>query len=42
MSNPQIRTIIEQAKENYVTNFRRGTRTGGGIPTMDQAEAGMQ
>lgn len=42
MSNPQIRTIIEQAKENYITNFRRGTRTGGGIPTMDQVEAGMQ
>lgn len=42
MSNPQIRTIIEQAKENYIANFRRGTRTGGGIPTMDQAEAGMQ
>jgi hypothetical protein len=42
MSNPQIRTIIDQAKENYIANFRRGTRTGGGIPTMDQAEAGMQ
>ena len=42
MANPQIRTIIEQAKENYIANFRRGTRTGGGIPTMDQAEAGMQ
>jgi hypothetical protein len=42
MANPQIRTIIEQAKENYITNFRRGTRTGGGIPTMDQVEAGMQ
>jgi hypothetical protein len=42
MANPQIRTIIDQAKENYIANFRRGTRTGGGIPTMDQAEAGMQ
>jgi hypothetical protein len=42
MTNPQIRSIIEQAKENYVNNFRRGTRTGGGIPTMDQVEAGMQ
>ena len=40
-SNPQIRSIIEQAKQDYTNNFRRGTRTGG-IPSMDQLEAGMQ
>lgn len=40
-TNPQIRSIIEQAKQDYITNFRRGTRTGG-IPSMDQLEAGMQ
>lgn len=41
MNNPQIRSIIEQAKQDYIANFRRGTRTGG-IPSMDQLEAGMQ
>jgi hypothetical protein len=40
-SNAQIRSIIEQAKQDYTNNFRRGTRTGG-IPSMDQLEAGMQ
>jgi hypothetical protein len=41
MTNPQIRSIIEQAKQDYIANFRRGTRTGS-IPSMDQLEAGMQ
>ena len=41
LTNPQIRSIIEQAKQDYTTNFRRNTRTGG-IPSMDQLEAGMQ
>ena len=41
MESSQIRSIIEKAKEDYVNNFRRGTRTGG-IPSMDQLEAGMK
>jgi hypothetical protein len=40
-NSPQIRSIIEQAKEDYANNFRRGTRTNS-IPSMDQLEAGMR
>ena len=41
VTNPQIRSIIDQAKEDYIRRFRQGTRTGS-IPSMDQLEAGMQ